>query len=81
MTVPPGGLEAAVRARYERGEVPADLDDRLDAVGARFHDGPGDPYDRLAQVGFVDVVPDVESSAPGVGTAKRLVHRAVSFEL
>jgi len=27
------------------------------------------------------VVPDVESSAPGVGAAKRLVHKAVSFEL
>ena len=70
-----------MRARYERGEVPDGLDERLEAVGAHFHDAPGDPFDRLAEVGFVDVVPDVESSAPGVGAAKRLVHRAVSFEL
>ena len=81
MTVTPDRLETAVRARYERGEVPDGLDERLEAVGAHFHDAPGDPFDRLAEVGFVDVVPDVESSAPGVGAAKRLVHRAVSFEL
>jgi SAM-dependent methyltransferase len=81
VTVDAAALEAAVRGRYERGEVPADLDERLEAVAAHFHDAPGDPYERLAEVGFVDVVPDVESSAPGVGAAKRLVHRAVSFEL
>jgi len=76
-----GDLEAAVRARYERGEVPADLDERVDAVGAHFHDAPGDPFDRLAEVGFIDIAPEVEASALGVGAAKRLVHRAVSFEL
>ena len=80
-------IDAEVRRRRESGDLPADFERELDLVFARFApvDALGGDFQgvltRAEQATFVDVMAPVESARPGVSLLKKVVRRAVVFEV
>lgn len=80
-------IDAEVRRRRESGDLPADVECELDLAFARFApvnavgDGFDQLLDRAEHASFVDAQPPVVSPRPAVRRLKRLVHRAVVWEV
>lgn len=80
-------IDAEVRRRRESGELPADFERELDLVFARFAPvhAIGDDFaqvlERTEQSTHMDVLAPVASRTPGVGFAKRVIRKAVIWEV
>lgn len=80
-------IDAEVRRRRESGDLPADFERELDLVFARFAPvhAIGDDFDqvleRTEQSTHMDVLAPVASRTPGVGFAKRVIRKAVIWEV
>lgn len=80
-------IDEEVRRRRESGELPADFERELDLVFARFAPvhAVGDDFAqvlaRTEQSTYVDVLAPVASRTPAVGLAKRVIRKAVIWEM
>jgi hypothetical protein len=80
-------IEAEVRRRRSSGDIPADFERELDLVFARHApvDALGDDYEkvleRVAHSAAIDVMAPVDSARPGVPLLKKVVRKAVAFEV
>lgn len=80
-------IDEEVRRRRESGELPADFERELDLVFARFAPvhAVGDDFaqvlERTEQSTYVDVLAPVASRTPAVGFAKRVIRKAVIWEM
>ena len=82
-----GEIDAEVRRRRESGDLPADFERELDLAFARFAPvhAIGDDFDqvleRAEQSTFVDVLAPTQSAQPLVGHVKRLIRKAIIWEV
>lgn len=80
-------IDAEVRRRRESGDLPPDFERELDLVFARFAPvhAVGDDFaqvlERTEQSTHVDVLAPVASRTPGVGFAKRVIRKAIIWEM
>ena len=80
-------IDTEVRHRRESGDLPADFERELDLAFARFAPVPaiGDDFDqvmeRAEQSTFVDVLAPTQSAQPLVGQAKRVIRKAIIWEV
>lgn len=80
-------INAEVYRRRESGELPADLERELDLVFARFApvDALGSDLEQLLaraeHATFIDVLGPLASNRPGGALVKRVIRRAISWEL
>ena len=80
-------IDAEAARRRESGELPADFERELDLVFARFApvhaigDDFGQVLERAEQSSFIDVLAPTESSMPVVPQVKRLVRKAITWEM
>lgn len=80
-------IDEEVRRRRESGDLPADFERELDLVFSRFAPvhALGDDFDRVMeraeQLTFVDVLAPVESTHPVVPYVKRVVRKAIAWEV
>lgn len=82
-----GEIDAEVRRRRESGDLPAGFERELDLAFARFAPVPaiGDDFDqvmeRAEQSTFVDVLAPTASAQPLVGQVKRVIRKAIIWEV
>ena len=82
-----GEIDAEVRRRRESGDLPADFERELDLAFARFAPvhAIGDDFhqvlERAEQSTFVDVLAPTESAQPLVGQVKRVIRKAIIWEV
>lgn len=80
-------IDAEVRRRREAGDLPPDFERELDLAFARFAPVPaiGDDFDqvmeRAEQSTFIDVLAPTQSAQPLVGQAKRVIRKAIIWEV
>lgn len=80
-------IDAEVRRRRESGDLPADFERELDLAFARFAPvhAIGDDFDqvleRADQLAFVDVLAPTASAQPLVGHVKRVIRKAIVWEV
>lgn len=80
-------IDAEVRRRRESGDLPADFERELDLAFARFAPvhAIGDDFDqvleRAEQSTFVDVLAPTASTQPLVGHVKRVIRKAIVWEV
>ena len=80
-------IDAEVRRRRESGDLPADFERELDLAFARFAPvhAIGDDFDqvleRAEQSTFVDVLAPTASAQPVVGQVKRVIRKAIIWEV
>lgn len=80
-------IDAEVRRRRESGDLPADFERELDLAFARFAPvhAIGDDFDqvleRAEQSTFVDVLAPTRSAQPLVGQVKRVIRKAIIWEV
>lgn len=80
-------IDAEVRRRRESGDLPPDFERELDLTFARFAPVPaiGDDFDqvmeRAEQSTFIDVLAPTQSAQPLVGQAKRVIRKAIIWEV
>ena len=80
-------IDAEVRRRREAGDLPPDFERELDLTFARFAPVPaiGDVFDqvmeRAEQSTFIDVLASTQSAQPLVGQAKRVIRKAIIWEV
>ena len=80
-------IDAEVRRRRESGDLPADFERELDLAFARFAPvhAIGDDFDqvveRAEQSAFVDVLAPTQSAQPLVGHVKRIIRKAIIWEV
>jgi len=80
-------IDAEVRRRRASGDLPADFERELDLAFARFAPvhAIGDDFDqvveRAEQSAFVDVLAPTQSAQPLVGHVKRLIRKAIIWEV
>lgn len=80
-------IDAEVRRRRDSGDLPADFERELDLAFARFAPvhAIGDDFDqvveRAEQSAFVDVLAPTHSAQPLVGHVKRVIRKAIIWEV
>jgi hypothetical protein len=80
-------IEAEVRDRRQRGDLPIGLEHEMDRVFAQFapvgavHEDFSAVLDKVDEAAFVDAAVPVASDLPGGSTAKRAVRRLVGWQL
>lgn len=80
-------IDAEVQRRRESGDLPAGFERELDLVFARFapvhavSDDFGQVLERTEQATHIDVLAPTASRTPGVGFAKRVIRKAVIWEV
>lgn len=80
-------IDAEVRRLRESGELPADFERELDLAFARFApvhavgDDFGQVLERAEQSTFVDVLAPTASAQPLVGHVKRVIRKAIVWEI
>ncbi|HEX2699885.1 MAG TPA: hypothetical protein VHM89_06735 [Acidimicrobiales bacterium] len=80
-------IDAEVRRRRESGDLPADFERELDLAFARFAPvhAIGDDFDqvleRAEQSTFVDVLAPTQSAQPLVAQVKRVIRKAIIWEV
>ena len=80
-------IDAEVRRRRESGDLPAEFERELDLAFARFAPvhAIGDDFDqvleRAEQSTFIDVLAPTQSAQPLVGHVKRVIRKAIIWEV